>query len=110
MKASKFAVPVGVALLCIASSALADKDNDIYVENTLTVAKSVDVSLGNDPDCNKNKVLLANKSIAPKAKLHIEIAQRLKFACLRLTGTPTWLKETLAPPKANAPDIVLYIR
>jgi hypothetical protein len=108
MKALKFAVPVAVAVMCVGSVAFADKDSDIYIKNTLTVTKAIDVAVGNSPDCDQNKIFYkTNQSIPGGGTYHLEIKPpRPKFACFRLTGTSAWLKESTKGGK----DYTLYIK
>ena len=108
MKASKFAVPVGVALLCVGSVAFADGDSDIYIKNTLSVTKNIDVAVGNSQNCDENKVFFkSNQSVPAGGTYHLEIKPpRPKFACFRLSGTTAWLKESTKGGK----DYTLYIK
>jgi hypothetical protein len=108
MKASKFAVPVAVAVLCVGSAAYADKDSDIDIKNTLSVSKNIDVAVGNSANCDENKIFYkTNQTVPPGGTYHLEIKPpRPKFACFRLSGTKDWLKESTKGGK----DYVLYIK
>jgi hypothetical protein len=107
MSASKFAIPVAIAVVCVASTALADRTNEIWIKNPKRVTVAIDYALGNSTDCNLNRTYTGTKAIPAGETLKLQIKPpHPKFACLRVSGTRTWSRESLAGGK----DYSLTIR
>lgn len=96
MSASKFALPLGLAVLCVASLAAADKTSDMVVRNATSKTQVIDIAVGNSADCDANKVFWkTGQSIPAGGTYKLEIKPpRPKFACFRMTGTTSWLKQS----------------
>jgi hypothetical protein len=107
MSASKFAVPFGLAVMCVASSALADRINEIWIKNPKAHTVVVDYAVGNSTDCHDNRVYRGSKAIPPHDTLKLTIKPpHPKFACLKVAGTNNWVRESLAKGK----DYTLTVR
>lgn len=94
MRALKFAAPLGLAIACVAASALAQNVNYVSIANRERHAVSVDVRVGLSKNCAYNTTA-ATITIGGKAVEKITITAE-RYMCLRLSGTSTWRLEPLA--------------
>ena len=107
MRTSKFAIPIAAAILCVASAASADRTNEIWIKNPKAVTVAIDYAIGNSTDCNLNRTYHGTKAIPAGETLKLQIRPpHPKFACLRVSGTAAWSRESLAGGK----DYSLTIR
>jgi len=107
MSAAKFAVPFGLAVLCVASAALADRTNEIWIKNPKGHTVVVDYAVGNSVDCAANRVYFGSKAIPAGDTLKLTIKPpHPKYACLKVAGTANWVREQLKHGK----DYELVVR
>jgi hypothetical protein len=100
MRMLKFAAPIGLAAVCLASAALADNINYIRIKNPKGSTVKVEYAVGNSQDCAQNKVYNGIEPIPPGAVFQIKITPpHPKFCCLRVFGNPNWAREGLAGGK-----------
>jgi hypothetical protein len=100
MRAFTFAVPLGLAALCLASPAPADNVNYINIKNFKARLERVEYAVGNSADCDLNRVYRGVEAIPAGAVFKLKItAPHPRFCCLRLVGgntNPDWVREGLS--------------
>jgi hypothetical protein len=100
MRHVRFAIPFAVALLSVASAALADNVNYISIKNFKARLERVEYAVGNSVDCEINKQYRGVEAIPAGGVFKLKItAPHPRFCCLRLVGgntNPDWVREPLA--------------
>lgn len=100
MRDFRFAIPIGLAAIALASSALADNVNYINIKNFKGRLERVEYAVGNSADCDVNRVYRGVEAIPPGSVFKLKItAPHPKFCCLRLVSgnaSPDWVREGLS--------------